>query len=413
MISIEIEIAILVLLLALSALFSGTEAAFISLDRLKLRRMVKKGKKNAKKAAELKKKSDKVLSALLIGNNLVNVLASVFATMVMLKIFGDYAIGMATGIMTFMLLVFGEITPKRLAIRHAEFVMSVLANKIALLTTLLTPLIWLIEKISGVIISFFGGGDNEKNLTEEEVRSVISMGAEEGAINKREQEMIHRIFKLNDIPVEEIMTPRIEVAAVEGNKKLEEIASVLKKSTFSRIPVYEKNMDHVIGILYVKDALKYLSNDKGKTMVSKLMKGAYFIPNTKKIDKLLREFQDRKEHLAMVVDEYGGIQGVVTIEDVLEEIVGEIEDEEDAESPIKKVDVKEYLSEGTAEIREINRMLGTNYNPKEYDTLAGMIMAKIDRIPKKKEKIVLGNMEFIVKKLKGPKIQEVQIFDKR
>jgi CBS domain containing-hemolysin-like protein len=373
--SIEIEIVMLIVLLMLSALFSGTEAAFISLDRIKLRRMLKKGARNAKKVVELRKNSDRVLSALLIGNNLVNVLASVFATTVMLKLFANYAIGIATGLMTFLILVFGEITPKRLAIKHAEFIMSLLANKIAFFTGMLRPLIWVIEKFAGIVLSVFGGGNNEKLITEEEVKGIISLGAEEGAINKREQEMIHRIFRLDDIRVEEVMTPRVEIVAVEQDRKLDEIAPMVKKSAFSRMPVYKQDMDHIVGILYAKDALKYLAEGKGRTKVSKLMKEAYFIPETKKIDKLLAEFQDRREHIAVVVDE--------------------------------------YAVNGNASIREINEVLLTRYNQREFETVAGMIMSKVDRIPKKNEKVIVGNIDFIVKELKGPKIKEVIVIDRR
>lgn len=410
---IEIELILLFALLVLSALFSGVEAAFISLDRIKLRRMLKKNKRNAEIISKLKKDPDKVLSALLIGNNLVNVLASVIATTIVLRIFAnDYAIAISAGIMTFLIVVFGDIAPKRIAIKHDEIVLEIFANKLSLITRIMGPAIWLVEKFAGIVISAFGGGEADKRFTNDEVRSIIAMWAEEGAINKREHEMIHKIFNLGGISAEEIMTPRVEITAVDGKETLEEIKPVLDKTFFPKIPVYLENLDHIVGILDAPEALKCIANGKSKTKASDIMKEAFFIPKTKKLDKLLGELQDRREHIAVVAGEYGEILGIVTIEDVLEEIVGEIEHDNE-ESQIKKIDNKKYLADGNTEIRKMNALLGTNYNPKEYDTIAGIIMSKLDRIAKRNEKIDAGELEFIVKKTKRHKIEEVMIIDKR
>ena len=389
------------------------------MDRLKVKKMMKKGAKNAEMIAVLKKNSDKVLITLLIWNDLINVLASSFATAVVISFFPDesaigLAVGIATGIMTFLLLVFGDIVPKRIAIKHSETVMSIMAPAIGAALGIFGPIILFVEKFSSIVIRLMGIATDEKKMTQDEVKSAISLGEEEGAINAQEKEMIHRIFRLDDIPVEEIMTSRTEIAAVDESKSLDEISGFLSKASFSRLPVYRKDIDHITGILYAKDALRQLAKGMGKARVSRLMDKVYFVPKTKKIDKLLREFQERKHHMAIVVDEYGITQGVVTLDDVMEEIVGDIEEGDGGdEKSIRKIGDKKYIADGNATVMELNEMVGANFSIKECDTVTGMIMAKTGKVPKKGEVTRIDYLEFTVSRTEGPKIEEVVIFDKR
>ncbi len=408
--SLEFNIVVLAVLIGLSAFFSGAETAIISLNRVTIKRLAKKKNNNAIVLQQLKKEPHKLLTTLLVGNNLANIGASVFATTVMLQIFpANYAIAIATGLMAFLILVFGEITPKSLALKYAEPISLIVARPIKWLSIALSPLVWILEKITGIILAIFGGVSAERGLTEEEVRSVVSIGAEEGAIRKEEKEMIHRIFRLNDISVEDIMTQRTEIEAISSGTKLKDLKHYLAKVPFSRLPVYKKSLDKVVGILYVKDALNNLAKGKKNLTVNKIMRKPYFVPPTKKIDKLLNEFQGRKIHIALVVGEYGGTLGLLTIEDILEEIVGEIEDETDIRPKIEKIRPNEFIVEGGLAIGELNKLIGSSFKPKEFDTASGLILKNLDRLPRKNERIRLGKFVFIVTKMKGVRIEKIRI----
>lgn len=410
--SLELNIVVLIVLILLSAFFSGVETALISLDRVTIKHLVKKKNKNAIIVQELKKQPHKLLTTLLIGNNLANIGASVFAAGVMLQIFPERygtAIAAATGLMTFLILVFGEITPKSLALKYAEPISLVVARPILWLSIALSPVVWTLGKITGVILAIFGGVAMEKGLTEEEVRSVVSIGAEEGAIRKEEKEMIHKIFRLNDIPVEDIMTHRTEIEAISSGTKLKDLESYLAGVPFSRLPVYKKSLDKIVGILYVKDALNNLAKGKKNLTVDRIVHKPYFAPTTKKIDKLLNEFQRKKTHIALVIGEYGSTLGLVTIEDILEEIVGEIEDETDVGPRIERTKPNELVVEGNLEIDGLNKLLGSKFQSKEFDTVSGLILKNLDRLPRKNERLRLGKFIFIVTKMKGARIEKIRI----
>lgn len=408
--SLEFNLVLLFFLIVLSAFFSGVETALISIDRVKLMRLVRKKNKNALVVQKLKEKPHKLLTTILIGNNLVNIGASALATVVMLDIFPEnYAIGLATGLMTLLILVFGEITPKSLALKYSEQISLIVARPIHWLSIILSPLVWILERITGIIINAFGGGGKESLLTEDEVVSVVTVGAEEGAIREQEKEMIHRIFRLNDIIAEEIMTPRTEIKAIEANTKLGKLKDFLIKDPHSRFPVYKDVLDSIVGFVHVKDILINLAKGKKSIKVEKIANPVLFVPPTKKIDKLLDEFQAKKTHIAMIVDEYGGILGLVTIEDVLEEIVGEIVDESEVEARIEEVKPNELVIDGSATIESLNKTLGSEFKSKEYETVSGLILRELDRLPQPKERVRIGRYVFVVTKMKGPRIEEIRV----
>lgn len=410
MVSFELNVIILTVLIILSGFFSSVELAIFSIGKLKMRRLVSGKKDNAKLLSEMKQKPQELLTTILIGNNLVNVSAASLATAIALESFpGDTGIAVATGVITLLILIFGEITPKSLALKHNEFIALRSAPILKFLSILFKPLLFVLGKITGFFLAIFGGDTGDQNLTEDEVKMLISLGAEEGAIQKEEKEMIHRIFMLNDLIVENIMTPRSEIVAVESKTKINDISAKTLKE-HSRIPVYKEDLDEILGIFHVRDFIAYKGKRKNDLIVDKIIRKPLYVYANKKIDKLLKEFQLKKTHMAMVVDEYGGTIGLVTIEDILEEIVGEIMDETDTEHVIKKVKENEFLVEGHFSLEHMSRVLKIPLKSKEFETVAGYIIGAMDKVPKQKDEVVINNVRFVVEKMDGPKIELVRVF---
>ena len=407
--SLEFNIIVLGVLILLSGFFSSVELAIFSISKIKMRRLVAENKKNAKLLSEMKHKPQKLLTTILIGNNFVNVAAASIATVVSLEVFpSDVGIAVATAIITMAILIFGEITPKSLALKHNEFIALKAIPIVKFLSVIFSPLVFILGKITGGFVRLFGGEKGADVLTEDEVKTVISLGAEEGAIKKEEKEMIHRIFKLNDLVVEDVMTPRSEIDAIESGTKIKNIKKSLIQE-HSRIPVYKEDLDEVLGVFHVRDLLA----QRGKTdsmIVDKLMKPPRYVYANKKIDKLLSEFQKNKNHMVIAVDEYGGTIGLVTIEDILEEIVGEILDETDVLPIIKQVKRNEFLVEGQVTLDELSKVIKTKLNSKEFDTVAGYVIGAMDKVPKETDEVVIGNIRYIVEKMDGPKIEMLRVY---
>jgi len=397
-------------MLFLSAFFSSSEIALISLNKLDVRHLLEKRRKGAGTIARLKKDPHRLLINIAIANNIVNIFAASFATAVSIKLFGSYGVGIATGVMTFLVLTFGEIIPKTLATRNAESIALSVAKPIYIIGIIITPLIKFFDGITHLITK---GGKDEK-VTEEEIKTLITMGEEEGAIEKVEKEMIHNIFTFNDIDAWEVMTPRTEILALDIKTEIKEVISTIKNTGFSRIPVYEDMIDNIKGILYVKDLLPYINHKKPRIKLNEIIRPAFFIPRNKRIDNLLKEFQNRKNHMAIVVDEYGGIEGVVTLEDLLEEIIGEIYDEDDIiERPIRKIDNKTFLVKGSTELDLVNRKLKLHLKElEESTTIGGLILDTLGRIPKKGERINLNKAIAIIEKTEQQRIDEIRLIKK-
>ncbi|MAG21688.1 MAG: hemolysin [Candidatus Diapherotrites archaeon] len=404
----EIDLIILGILLVLSAFFSGVETAIVSVDRIKARQLVKEGNKSAKLIEEFQNNPHKMLSAILIGNNVVNIASTAIATNVAIQIFQSNAIGIAIGIMTFVILVFGEITPKSIAVQNSVAISLIAIRPIKLLSILLSPLIWLLGGVRGLLGRIIGVRENQR-MTEQDIKTMVTMGAEAGAINKIEREMIHRIFSFNDIDVEQVMTPSIEMKTIPSGTKIKEIKKLFVETPFSRIPIYDEKKRKITGIFYVKDAWAYLKKKDENTLVEKIARPALFVPKTKKIDKLLSQFQQEYIHLAVVIDDYGGVLGIVTIEDLLEEIVGEIVDESDVELGIRKVGKDVFEASGKISLDEINQHVGTKWESKEFDTLSGFIIEKLDRLPKENEEIKVDKHTITPIKVREPKILRIRI----
>ncbi len=395
------------ILLFLSGFFSSAELAMMSLSELQVERLVKHGKRHAKTLQRLKQEPHKLLETILIGNNLVNITAASLATVVAIQLFGSLGVGIATGITTFLVLLFGEIIPKSLAVNHRKRISLAVSPILYGLQWLLTPLIIIIDWIASLFTRLFGEAERER-ITEEEVRDLVKASEQDGHIKKREREMIQGVLDLDDTSVEEVMTPRLDTFCLEMHERVEDVIDTVLKSGYSRIPVYDKKVDNVKGIVLLKDLLRALLEGKRREKLESLLQQVLVVPETKKLDSLLRDFQKRKSPFAIVVDEYGLFIGVVTIEDVLEELVGEIYDEDDADEQltVKKVGKSAYRVAGRVPIDELTFGFPES---EEYETLAGLLMTKFGRVPKRGEQIVINGWRCTVEQVERNRILSVRV----
>jgi len=347
----------------------------------------------------------RLLTTILIGNNIVNVAAAAMATALVMTIIPNHAVGIATGIMTLLILVFGEVLPKSIATRNNVLIATIIIYPIYWLSILLYPaVIFLnfIPKLTGKI-------KKTPTVTEEELMTFVEVVEEEGEIKEAEKELIHKIFEFDDTNASEIMTPRADMFVIEADEKLH--LDEIVKSGYTRIPVIQGNIDNVIGIINIKDLFLHQLTSGGKIDVRNIMTKPYFVPENKKLDRLLHQFKKRKYHIAIVVDEHGGVSGLITLEDALEEIVGEIRDETDREEPfIVSLSAKEWRVLGKTDIDEVNEVVGMNISDsKEYDTFSGYVLNTIGRIPDEKEKITIGSYLITVEEKDGNRIKEYNV----
>jgi CBS domain containing-hemolysin-like protein len=396
------QLVVLFVLLLLSGFFSSAETALFSISRAKARHIAKeKGLTNAL-IKKMKDDPHRLLSTILIGNNLVNVGAAALATAMMIELVASNAVGIATGIMTALILIFGEIIPKSLATRNNVLIARLVILPLYWLSILFAPIIYLLNFIPKLTRKV----QRKSRVTEEELMTFVEVVEEEGGIEEEEKELIHNIFEFDDTSASEIMTPRADMFVINVNDDLNVEAVI--RSGFSRIPVIEEDIDHVIGILNIKDLFMHQVTSAKQTDLRRVMSEPYFVPENKKLDHLLQEFKRRKQHLAIVVDEHGGVSGLISLEDALEEIVGEIVDETDKVEPhIVKLNKNEWRVLGKSEIDDVNEKLEMDIpDTKEYDTFSGYILDQIGRIPQEKEDIRLGDFVVTVNQMDGTRIKE-------
>lgn len=401
----------LAICLVLSGFFSGAEIAYVGLTRVRIHEMVKKGRKNAEMVLHLKERLDKLIITILIGNNLVNILASALATRVALETFGDAGVGIAVGVITLFVLVFGEIIPKNFAANHAEQVALKSAKIFTFLQWLFTPLVFMLGIINNAILHAFGVRQQTTKITERDVLNTIALSATDGGINSQERELLRNVFDFDDSVVEEIMTPREQVLSISHDATFNEAVELMIEHGFSRVPVYKGHVDNIIGTLFIKDALKVLAAGKSLKTLRTLVENPFFVPETQPIFQLLRDFQKRRTHMAIAVNEYGGVVGIVTMEDLLEELVGEIYDETDAlDNHIRKVSEKEFIVNGDCAIETFNEKV-TNVLPvdDDYLTVAGLVIKKLEHLPRPGERLILKNATLIVKKASDKKVDEIRV----
>lgn len=382
-----------------------SETALVSLSKIKLRSMLNSKVKGADTIKKLKDDSHTLLSTILIGNNLVNVGAAALATSLAFQLFENYAVAISTGAMTLLVLVFGEIIPKSYATHHDEKVSLFIAKPILILSYVLMPIIWVLDKVTGTFVK------PKKNpvITEEDLEACVELGKKEGFIKDVEKDLIHNIFKFDEISVSEIMTPRHDMFSIDVNKSLDKVLPSIVKANYTRIPVYEKNLNKVVGILNMKDLVPLLR--KKKATIRQIMYTPFFVPENIKLDDLLHQFKKRKEHMAIVVDEHGLVVGLVTLENVLEEIVGEIKDETDKINPhVSKVGVNLWNVLGKSDIDEVNKKIGSSFEESEdYDTISGMVLHKIGTIPREGDKVVFGRYVLEITDVEENRIVRVKI----
>lgn len=412
-IDIDARVILLIVLIVLSGFFSASETALMSLNRIQTKQLVKKKKKGANSLLRIKEDTHKLLSTILIGNNLVNVGASALITAIAIDEFGSLGVGIATGVMTFIILVFGEIGPKSFAVRKGEEISLAVAPVFETLSYVLSPIVWVLDHINNVIMFLLKvHGEEDNALTEEEITSIVSIGAEEGAIKEQEREMIYKIFKFDDIPVSDVMVPRPEIKMLNADTKISALLrgkKIEEVKEYSRFPVYEGTRDNLVGIFYFKTALNYLGKKSDKTVKDFVMP-VLFVPETTKIDTLFAQFQKKKVHMALVVNEHGAVEGLATLEDILEEIVGEIEDETDVvPKAIKEVKHGTYIVRGSTRIDAINKALGIKLSDDEADTIGGFITTKLERIPKKGETISQDGIRLKVEVVTKRRVKSVKI----
>jgi putative hemolysin len=401
------EVTLLVICLFLSGFFSSSETALFSISKVKALHIAKDGSKTGQLIMEMKADSHTLLTTILIGNNLVNIGASALATALAIAHFKSNAVGIATGIMTLLILIFGEIFPKSFANHNNILVARGVIFPLYWLSKLFWPLIFALNFIPRL----HGANDNGQDaVTEDELRTMVEVVEEEGEIKEEEKEYITNIFEFDDTSCSEIMTPRADMFVIDASDEFD-IQTTLKTG-FTRIPVIEDYIDNIIGILHVKDlfsSFQRLSKENATASldVKKIMKNPYFIPESKKLDSLLKDFKVKKSHMAVVVDEHGGVSGIVTLEDVVEEIIGEIVDETDRMVPdIVKLKGNKWLVSGKIDIDDLNKEIGISIpESSNYDTFSGFFLEEIERIPKPGESITIDKWTITVKDMDGNRIQ--------
>jgi len=411
------EVITLLGFIILSAFFSGSETALFSLNKLQLKKMQKEDGDNwrVKSIVRLLDDPQRTLISILIGNMFVNISATSLATYLAIVFFGNIGIGIASGIMIFTILVFGEIVPKSLAVANAETISKRVARPIEIISLVLFPLIKFFKMIIIALYYLFGKKSLKvkKEITQEDLITLIDAGKDEGVIEEEEKKMIKNIFEFGDTMVKEVMIPRVDMAYISSDTKIGSILKLIKKMGHSRIPVYEDTIDNIIGILYAKDLLGIYEQwytSKEKFDLKEIIREAYFVPENKKIDELLDIFQKDRIQIAIAVDEYGGTAGLVTMEDVVEEVVGEIIDEYDKEIKLFEIIEENTIRvDGNISIEEINEILNIEIPENDFETLGGFIFDLLGRVPKKGEKIKYHNLKIIIEQVVKNRIRRVKI----
>ncbi|MBE5917427.1 MAG: HlyC/CorC family transporter [Pseudobutyrivibrio ruminis] len=388
-----IRLIILILLLGLSAFFSSAETALTTVNRIKLKTMADEDNKKAELVLKVTARPKKMLSAILIGNNIVNLSASSLATTLAIELFGSVGAGIATGILTLLILIFGEITPKSLATINATNLSLIFAPAINLLMYVLTPVIAIINFLAGLIIRLFGIDPDFKDdtITEEEIRTMVDASHESGEIEGDERNLIHNVFDFSDACAKEVMIPRIDMTMVDADISYDELIAVFKEDMFTRIPVCEPDTENVIGIVNMKDFLGLVPDDSFN--VRDYLRDVYFTFEMKNVSDLFDEMRKEAASLSIVLDEYGELAGMITVEDLLEEIVGEIRDEydDDEEDPIIKLNEREYQVLGSMNLEDLCNIIPLGFTSEDYDTIGGYIVGAFDHFPTNGETYVSEN----------------------
>ncbi len=408
------DIVLLTILLLLSAIFSGSETALVSLTSSKVDELVNQKKKNSKLLKKLKKNPHRLLITVLIGNNIVNIAASALAAVLMTEAFGSSGVGIATAVMTLLILVFGEITPKSFSHQHAVGVSLFMARPIYVMQVIFFPFVWTFERIVDFVNQIFGSSKSI-TVTEGELMAMVNIGAREGSIERQEKELIENVLEFNDIKVEEVMTPRVSIEALNDEMSIQDAVEYAISHSHSRLPVIHDNLDNIVGIVSIKELLDFSWNNN----VSKKLKNLKLsipleVPKTKKINKLFRELQRKHQHFAMVIDEFGGTAGLVTLEDLLEEIVGDIVDESDKHiNPLDIVDKTNVIVSGNTLIEDVNDFFKLKFGKNELDTVNGLLVDHLGRFPREGETLDFPRLRIQILEMDQNVVKRAQITKKK
>ncbi len=407
------QIISLVILLMVSAFFSASETALMSLSKIRLRHMVESQTKGAELIDKLLKNPSKLLGAILLGNNISNIGASALATSLAINNLGNSGSGVAiaTVAMTILVLIFAEITPKSLAAQNSEKVCLKVAGPINLITFILNPIITVLIYITNTIIKIFGGQINKAKpfITEEELKTMVSVSHEEGVLEGEEKQMIYNVFEFGDSQAKDVMTPRTDMIVASITSTYQELINIFREEQFSRLPIFEETVDNIIGVLYIKDLI-FFEDGKEEFSIEKHMRVPYFTYEFKSTVDLFADMRAKRVPIAILLDEYGGTSGIVTIEDLVEEIVGDLEDEyDDDEDKIEVIKEDEYIVVGDTKISMVNEMIGLNIESEDFDSIGGFVTGLHGRLPKTGETINYNDTKFIIQSTSRNRIVKMKI----
>ena len=407
-----IQLLTLVLLVSLSAFFSSAETALTTVNRIRVRTLAEAGNKNAITLTKILENQSKMLSAILVGNNVANLTASSLSTTLVMSIWGNKAVSIGTGILTLVILVFGEISPKTISTLYSETIALRYAKIVYAFMTIMTPVIYVVHILSSSFLRFIHVNPNKKqdSITEDELRTIVDVSHEEGVIESEERKMINNVFDFGDSVARDIMIPRIDMTLVDVNATYEELIDIFREEMYTRIPVYEETNDNVIGIINMKDLL--LTDNSTDFNIRNFLREPLYTYEYKKTAELMIEMRQTCNNVVIVLDEYGATAGMITLEDLLEEIVGEIRDEydEDEENELVEVAPLEYLVEGSMKLDDLNDRLGLELESEDYDSIAGLIIGLLDRLPEQGEEVVCNNIRLVVEALDKNRIDKVRMY---
>mgnify|MGYP000207289821 CR=1 FL=1 len=407
-----IQLLTLVLLVSLSAFFSSAETALTTVNRIRVRTLAEAGNKNAITLTKILENQGKMLSAILVGNNVANLTASSLSTTLVMSIWGNKAVSIGTGILTLVILVFGEISPKTISTLYSETIALRYAKIVYAFMTIMTPVIYVVHILSSSFLRFIHVNPNKKqdSITEDELRTIVDVSHEEGVIESEERKMINNVFDFGDSVARDIMIPRIDMTLVDVNATYEELIDIFREEMYTRIPVYEETNDNVIGIINMKDLL--LTDNSTDFNIRNFLREPLYTYEYKKTAELMIEMRQTCNNVVIVLDEYGATAGMITLEDLLEEIVGEIRDEydEDEENELVEVAPLEYLVEGSMKLDDLNDRLGLELESEDYDSIAGLIIGLLDRLPEQGEEVICNNIRLVVEALDKNRIDKVRMY---
>ena len=408
-----VNIVVFIILICLSSFFSCTETAFLSANKIRMRNLAEEGDRRAKKVEKLLSNTDRLYSSILVGNNLVNIGASSLTTSIVISIFGNSAslVAAASGVVTLLILVFGEITPKTFATKNADRIALFMSGFVSFICFIFTPVVFLLNIITGFIIKLLSDNkDNGPTMTEEDLKTIVTVGHEEGVLEEEEKEMIHNVFEFGETEIKEIMTPRINVDSIPDDCSYQELMEIYKRGQFSRYPVHSESFDEIVGVLNVKDLL-FFNIDPDEFEVKDYMRDTFVVYEFNEVGDVFAAM--RKEHvsLAIVLDEYGVMSGIVTFEDIVEEIVGEIDDEYDDEDDdmIIKLSENEFLIDGSLNLNEVNDKVGTDFDSEDFESIGGLVLGEVSGVPEIDEEVQIDNVLFRIVKMHKNRIAQLKV----